>query len=294
MCTSPLNTKAILNIAAYRFVAVDQLPERREALSELCQNLNLKGSILLSTEGINLFLAGTEANITTFIRYLNEAPLFQALGMDSVPYKKSWSENQPFNRMLVKLKQEIIPLGLPEIQPSQHTAPALPPQLLKQWLDEGVEFTLLDTRNDYEIRLGTFEKATVLDLQHFRDFPSACAKQLPLEAKQKPLVMFCTGGIRCEKASVALEEQGYTQVYQLEGGILNYFEQCGGAHYTGDCFVFDKRVALDPNLEETKAALCYCCLNPLTEAEQQSPDYAIEVSCPYCVDRQKEEIVSKL
>jgi predicted sulfurtransferase len=282
-----LNTKTILNIAAYRFVAVDQLPERREALSVLCQNLSLKGSILLSTEGINLFLAGTEDNITAFITYLNEDLLFQPLGMANVTYKKSWSATQPFNRMLVKLKQEIIPLGLPEIQPSQHTAPALPPQLLKQWLDEGIDFTLLDTRNDYEIRLGTFEKATVLDLQHFRDFPSACEAQLPEEAKHKPMVMFCTGGIRCEKASVALEQQGYTQVYQLEGGILNYFEHCGGAHYKGDCFVFDKRVALDPNLEETQAALCYRCLNPLTEAEQQSPDYIVDVSCPYCVDRQK-------
>lgn len=287
MSANSLNNKTILNIAAYRFVAVDQLPERREALSELCQNLSLKGSILLSTEGINLFLAGTEANITAFISYLNENPLFQSLGMAAVPYKKSWSATQPFNRMLVKLKQEIIPLGLPEIQPSKHTAPALPPQLLKQWLDEGIDFTLLDTRNDYEIRLGTFEKATLLDLQHFRDFPSACAAQLPEEAKQKPLVMFCTGGIRCEKASVALEQQGYSQVYQLEGGILNYFEQCGGAHYTGDCFVFDKRVALNPSLEETEAALCYRCLNPLTEAEQQSPDYVIDVSCPYCADRQQ-------
>jgi UPF0176 protein len=232
-------------------------------------------------------LAGTEGNINAFIGYFNENPLFQPLGLANLTYKKSWSESQPFNRMLVKLKQEIIPLGLPEIQPSQHTAPALPPQLLKQWLDEGMEFTLLDTRNDYEIRLGTFEKATVLDLQHFRDFPSACAAQLPAETKQKPLVMFCTGGIRCEKASVALEQQGYNQVYQLEGGILNYFEQCGSAHYSGDCFVFDKRVALNPSLEETEATLCYCCLNPLSVAEQQSPDYVVEVSCPYCVGRQK-------
>jgi predicted sulfurtransferase len=285
MSANPLNNKSILNIAAYRFVTVDQLPERREALSTLCQNLSLKGSILLSSEGINLFLAGTENNINAFIRYLAENPLFEPLGMANTPYKKSWSQYQPFNRMLVKLKQEIIPLGLPEIQPSKHTAPALPPQLLKQWLDEGLEFTLLDTRNDYEIRLGTFEKATVLDLQHFRDFPSACKAQLTEETKQKPVVMFCTGGIRCEKASVALEQQGYSQVYQLEGGILNYFEQCGGAHYKGDCFVFDKRVALNPNLEETDAALCYRCLNPLTEAEQQSPDYVIDVSCPYCVNQ---------
>lgn len=277
--------KNILNIAAYHFVSVDCLSERREALTELCQNLSLKGSILLSTEGINLFLAGTEDTITTFIDYINHDPLFADLNMASVHIKKSWSESQPFNRMLVKLKQEIIPLGMPEIQPREHTAPALPPQILKEWLDTGKDFILLDTRNTYEKRLGTFEKATTLDLQHFRDFPEACATQLPSEAKQKPVVMFCTGGIRCEKASVALEQQGYQEVYQLEGGILNYFEQCGGAHYQGDCFVFDKRVALNPRLEETDAALCYGCLNPLTLTEQQSPDYDIGVSCPYCVNQ---------
>lgn len=279
--------KDILNIAAYRFVAIDYLPERRKALAELCQELSLKGSILLSHEGINLFLAGTNTAIESFIDYISHDPFFADLELKSMPIKKSWSENQPFNRMLVKLKQEIIPLGKPEIQPACHTSPALAPQTLKEWLDAGRDdFILLDTRNDYEVRLGTFEKATILkDLQHFRDFPEACVNQLPKEAKHKPVVMFCTGGIRCEKASVALEQQGYTEVYQLEGGILNYFEQCGGAHYQGDCFVFDKRVALNPSLEETDAVLCYGCLNPLTPTEQQSPAYDIGISCPYCVDR---------
>lgn len=279
--------KNILNIAAYYFVTIDRLDERRQELIKICSDLSLKGSILLSHEGINLFLAGTHTAIDTFLNYITHSPSFEDLGLGAMPIKKSWSESQPFNRMLVKLKQEIIPLGMPEIQPAQHTAPTLSPQTLKEWLDAGRDdFILLDTRNDYEVRLGTFEKATILkDLQHFRDFPEACAKQLPVEAKHKPVVMFCTGGIRCEKASVALEQQGYQEVYQLEGGILNYFEQCGGAHYQGDCFVFDKRVALNPNLEETDAALCYGCLNPLTPAEQQSPAYDIGVSCPYCVDR---------
>ncbi len=281
-----METKPVLNIAAYRFVSVDRLPERREALQVLCHNLALKGSILLSSEGINLFLAGSKSAITAFMDYLHQDPLFAELDMASTQYKQSWSESQPFNRMLVKLKQEIIPLGMPEIQPALHTAPTLSPHTLKEWLDNQRDFILLDTRNDYEVRLGTFEKATTLDgLEHFRDFPMACIHQLPEEVKQKPLVMFCTGGIRCEKASVALEQQGYQEVYQLEGGILNYFEQCGGAHYRGDCFVFDKRVALDPHLEETAAILCYNCQNPLLPAEQQSPDYVIEVSCPYCVNK---------
>lgn len=280
-----MNNKEILNIAAYRFVTVDALPERRQALREQCDALSLKGSILLSEEGINLFLAGAEQKIRAFIEYLGHSPLFASLGMATVKYKESWSQSQPFNRMLVKLKQEIISLGKPEIEPQKHTAQALPPEVLKQWLDEGRDFTLLDTRNDYETRLGTFVGAKVLNLQHFRDFPQICSSELPEDNKTKPLVMFCTGGIRCEKASVALEQQGYQEVYQLDGGILNYFEQCGGAHYEGDCFVFDKRVALNPALEETDTTQCYGCLSPLTIEEQQHPAYVPGISCHYCIDK---------
>ena len=273
----------ILNIAAYQFVDLDNLDQRRQALRDICAHLALKGSILLSKEGINLFLAGTEAAIRAFTDYLCTDPLFVALNMRDVTFKESWSDEQPFSRMLVKLKQEIIPLGDASIRPKAHTAPAISPEKLKAWLDEERDFTLLDTRNDYEVRVGTFDAATVLDLQNFRDFPESCADQLPDKTKDKPLVMFCTGGIRCEKASVALERQGYKEVYQLDGGILNYFEQCGGAHYQGDCFVFDKRVAVGADLAESNIVQCYLCQNPLSEAEQASTAYVAGVSCPYCI-----------
>ncbi len=272
----------ILNIAAYHFVDIDKLPERRQALRDTTVWLGLKGSILLSEEGINLFLAGTQSAIHEFIAYLHDDPLFIDLNMQHVVFKQSWSQEQPFSRMLVKLKKEIIPLGMLDIRPKQHTAPTISPHTLKQWLDEGRDFTLLDTRNDYEVRVGTFDNAVTLDLQQFRDFPQVCREQLPDEVKHKPLVMFCTGGIRCEKASVALEKQGHDEIYQLDGGILNYFEQCGGAHYHGECFVFDKRVALDPALAEAGTTQCYCCQNPLSIAEQQSPQYVPGQSCPYC------------
>lgn len=277
-------SETILNIAAYRFVEIDNLDERRAALRDICAKLALKGTILLSEEGINLFLAGIESNIRQFMQYLYESPLFMPLEIIKTKFKESWSDAQPFNRMLVKLKKEIIPLGKPNIKPHEHTAPALPPEALKQWLDDGKDFILLDTRNNYEVRLGTFKQAKTLDLDHFRNFPEACQQQLPTDSKEKPVVMFCTGGIRCEKASVALEQQGFQQVYQLEGGILNYFEHCGGAHYQGDCFVFDQRVAVNPELVETDVEQCFMCLNPLTVEEQQNPSYVPGVSCPYCVE----------
>ena len=277
-------SETILNIAAYRFVEIDNLDERRAALRDICAKLALKGTILLSEEGINLFLAGIESNIRQFMQYLYESPLFMPLEIIKTKFKESWSDAQPFNRMLVKLKKEIIPLGKPNIKPHEHTAPALPPEALKQWLDDGKDFILLDTRNNYEVRLRTFKQAKTLDLDHFRNFPEACQQQLPTDSKEKPVVMFCTGGIRCEKASVALEQQGFQQVYQLEGGILNYFEHCGGAHYQGDCFVFDQRVAVNPELVETDVEQCFMCLNPLTVEEQQNPSYVPGVSCPYCVE----------
>jgi RluA family pseudouridine synthase len=152
---------------------------------------------------------------------------------------------------------------------------------LKQWLDEGRPVTLLDTRNDYEIKLGTFKGAVAAGISHFREFPEA-VRRLPDAMKQAPVVMFCTGGIRCEKAGPLMEREGFQQVFQLEGGILKYFEECGGAHYDGDCFVFDQRVGVDPALQEAESTLCFACLSPLTTDEQQDARYVSGVSCPYC------------
>ncbi|MCA9173161.1 MAG: sulfurtransferase [Planctomycetales bacterium] len=266
----------ILNIAAYHFVPLDELAERRAALLELCRHLDLRGTILLAPEGINLFLAGTVAGVEEFLATLKRQPEFTELVV-----KRSYSRRQPFRRLLVRLKKEIIAFGVPEVDPHKASSPKLSPETLKQWLDEGRDIELLDVRNDYEIEVGTFVGATAIGLGHFRDFPAATA-QLPESWKQKPVVMFCTGGIRCEKAGPFMEQQGFEEVYQLDGGILNYFELCGGAHYRGDCFVFDHRVALAPDLSETEHAMCFTCQAVLTKEEQLSPMYVPGVCCPFC------------
>ena len=152
-------------------------------------------------------------------------------------------------------------------------------------LDDGEEVLILDTRNEYECRIGTFEDAMELDIRSFRDFPRAIS-EMPDELKDKPVVMCCTGGIRCEKASVVMMEAGFSNVKQLKGDILGYFEEVGGAYWNGDCFVFDRRVAVNPNLEETEVVQCYACREPLLVEEQENSEYVIAKSCPYCSGRQ--------
>lgn len=238
----------ILNIAAYRFVALDHLPQLRAAFKARGEELGLKGTILVAGEGINLFLAGAVANVEAFLEALLTDARFA-----SIEIKRSWSAGQPFHRLLVKIKREIVSMHHPEIDPCETPAPRLAPQELKRWLDEGRAVVLLDTRNQFEVDLGTFENTLSLGLKSFSDFPRA-TPALPEELKGRPIVTFCTGGIRCEKAAPWLISQGFREVYQLEGGILNYFEQCGGAHFRGECFVFDQRVALDPGLRQTGTA----------------------------------------
>jgi UPF0176 protein len=184
----------------------------------------------------------------------------------------------------VKIKKEIIAFGVEGIDPARRPTAKLPARTLKQWLDEGRPITLLDTRNDYEVRMGTFRGALPAHIDHFREFPDA-VKRLPEELKDRPIVMFCTGGIRCEKAGPLMEREGFKHVHQLEGGILKYFEECGSAHYDGECFVFDRRVGVDPSLQQTKSALCFNCQMPLTEAEQRDPRYVPDISCPHCFEK---------
>lgn len=277
-----------VNISAYKFVDLDDLPTRRETLLELCQSLRLKGTILLSQEGINLFVAGTRESIDRLVAYFEATEEYRGL-----PYKESLSDDQPFTRMLVRIKKEIITFGVPGIRPHERTSPKLPAAELKQWLDEGKDLVLLDVRNDYEVELGTFSGATHLNIDHFREFPQA-VDRLPSEARKKPVVMFCTGGIRCEKAGPFLEQAGFSEVYQLDGGILKYFETCGSAHYQGECFVFDKRVAVDPSLEETDTQQCYRCQHPLTVDDQKSAQYVPGQSCPYCYRSPEEKMRERL
>jgi predicted sulfurtransferase len=229
-------------IAFYRFVGLNDLPEHRKYFKELCLRLGMKGTILLSPEGINSTVVGSVPSIAEFRATLESHPIWRGL-----EYKESFCAKVPFTRMLVKLKKEIIPVGDPSIQPAEWTAPRLSPVELKKWLDEGKDFTLVDTRNEYEIAHGTFDQALNLHLDHFREISNKM-EGLSEELKSRPVVMFCTGGIRCEKATAVAQQKGFQDLYQLDGGILKYFEQCGGSHYRGNCFVFDYRVAVDQDL----------------------------------------------
>ena len=279
---------AVTNISTYRFAELTGLKDLRESLITDCKAWGLKGTILLSTEGINLFVAGAAESIDLLLAKLRAIP-----GLEGLEPKTSISDKQPFNRMLVRLKKEIISFGMEGIRPADYTSPKLPPAELKRWLDEGRPVTLLDTRNDYEVKLGTFKGALVPHINTFREFPAAVRK-LPEELKEQPVVMFCTGGIRCEKAGPFMEREGYRNIYQLDGGILKYFEECGGEHYEGECFVFDQRVGVDPGLRESDHAVCYACQTPLDAADQEDPRYVEGVSCPYCFVSAPERMAERI
>ena len=278
--SSMLETETYVNIAGYRFIDLPDRDELRAPFLEICLKLELKGTVLLSPNGINFFVAGTHEAVEQFVSFLETDERFQDIALHI-----SYSEYQPFKRMLVRLKNEIISLGMDEIKPAERKGQYIQPKEFKKWLDEGKEVMILDTRNDYELRVGTFENAIDLDIKSFREFPQA-TKKLEQD-KTTPVVMFCTGGIRCEKASVVMENQGWENVYQIKGGILGYFKECGGAHWNGDCFVFDKRVSVNTELEESDHVLCFECRNPLSVEEQKSEDYVIEQYCPYCIDKKK-------
>jgi UPF0176 protein len=279
---------AVTNISTYRFAELTGLKDLREALIADCKAWELKGTILLSTEGINLFVAGAAESIEWLLVKLREIP-----GLEGLEPKVSLSDKQPFNRMLVRIKREIISFGMESIRPANYTSPKISATELKRWLDEGLPVTLLDTRNDYEVKLGSFKGALIPHINTFREFPAAVRK-LPTDLKDQPVVMFCTGGIRCEKAGPFMEQQGFNQIYQLDGGILKYFEECGGEHYDGECFVFDQRVGVDPGLCETGAAVCFACQAPLDAADQQDSRHVEGVSCPHCFKSAPERMAERI
>src|SRR3569833_1097666 len=283
-----MRTMRIVNIAAYKFLPLTDLRSLRARLQTLCRDADLKGTILLSHEGINLFVAGVAANIERLLAELRSWP-----GLADLQPKLSETDHQPFRRMLVRLKKETIAFGVEGIDPSRRTSPKLSARELKRWLDEGRPVTLLDTRNDYEVKLGTFKNAVPIGIDQFRDFPQGVAR-LPPELKKQPIVVFCTGGIRCEKAGPYMEREGFESVFQLDGGILKYFEEVCGEHYEGECFVFDQRVGLDPTLHETGSSQCFNCQSPLSAADQQHPHYVPGKSCPYCFKTSQELRASAL
>ena len=278
-----MEEEEIVNIAGYRFVNLDDRDELRQPFRFICEKLNLKGTIILSRNGINFFLAGNKKSIDSYIEFLESDKRFT-----DIPLKISYTDYQPFRRMLVRLKKEIISLGLDEVRPAEFTAPNIKPQDFKNMLDNNEDILILDTRNDYETRVGLFENAIDLNLSTFRDFPEAIS-DLPEEYKTKQIVMYCTGGIRCEKASVVMMNAGFENVKQLEGGILGYFEETDGSYWNGDCFVFDQRVAVDTDLNETEYSMCFACREPLTKKERRSNDYKFDSYCPYCVEKNKND-----
>ncbi len=229
-----------LNIAGYKFVTFHDLSQLRINWLEVCEQLHLKGTIILSPEGINVALTGCIAEVTTFKAMIASDEYFS-----DISFRESYSSVSPFKRLKVKIKKEIITLRRPEIRPEIKRAPSISPEQFKQWLDEERVLTVLDTRNNYEIEFGTFVGATRLNVDDFSELPGVVDQLLT----DKPIVMFCTGGVRCEKAGLYLANKGFPEVYQLEGGILNYFSRVGAAHYSGNCFVFDERVALKPDLQ---------------------------------------------
>ena len=274
-----MNKNLFLNIAGYKFEQIDSLDTLIPEFQKKCDELELKGSVYLSPKGINFSISGTEENIGKYINFMESDSRFL-----NIPLKRTYSETQPFRRMKVRLKKEIISLGRDDINPRELTGEYVTPQELLNMYENNDDVVVLDTRNEYETRVGLFENAVDLQLDTFRDFPKAI-EQLPEEYKDKQIVMYCTGGIRCEKASAVMLKAGFTDVKQLKGGVLDYFKETGGKYWNGDCFVFDERVALDKDLNETEYIYCYICREPLSAEEKASPDFKINEYCPYCVKK---------
>ena len=245
----------VVNIAAYKFVTFDADAGSRSRFLAQCTQLGLKGTILLSPEGINLFLAGAREAIDSFLAWLKADARFA-----DIEVKESGSATQPFKRMLVKLKPEIITMRHPLIKPELGRAPAVAPVTLKRWLDAGCDdagrpVVMVDTRNGFEVDVGTFDGVVDYRIEKFSEFPALIERRRG-DFEGKTVVTFCTGGIRCEKAAIHMREVGFESVYQLDGGILKYFEEVGNMHYRGACFVFDERRGVDAELAPLTAVTC--------------------------------------
>jgi UPF0176 protein len=243
----------ILNISCYKFVALPDAQDLRQPCLDNAMARQLKGTILIAEEGINFFLAGSADDVHGFVDWLRSDARFA----DLAP-KESWSDTQPFRKMLVKVKNEIIRMNHPSIRPAEGRAPAVTPATAKRWLDQGHDdegrpVVTLDTRNQFEVDAGTFKNTINWGITKFTEFPDAVQAHLD-ELQDKTVISFCTGGIRCEKAAIYMRNAGLPHVYQLEGGILKYFEEVGNDHYDGGCFVFDERRAVGADLSATGLA----------------------------------------
>jgi len=270
--------------AMYKFVRLENFEELRQPLQQTMEDNGVKGTLLLANEGINGTVAGSREGIDALLNWLQ-----QDERLADIVYKESFDESMPFYRTKVKLKKEIVTMGVEGIDPRKVVGTYVKP---KDWnaLIQDPEVFVVDTRNDYEIEIGTFEGAVNPNTETFREFPDYVAKNMD-PAKHKKVAMFCTGGIRCEKSTAFMKEQGFEEVYHLEGGILKYLEEVPEEETTwqGDCFVFDNRVAVNHKLEKSIYDQCHACRMPITEEDKQSEHYVMGVSCHHCIDKMTDE-----
>lgn len=268
----------------YKFVDLADFQALQQSLSDECLSWGLKGTILLAHEGINGTIAGCRKGIDALLAYLKKDPrLFD------IAHKESFSHELPFRRMKVRLKREIVSMGQPGVEPSRWSGSYVKPEDWNSIVSDP-DVVVLDARNDYEVGIGTFEGAINPSTETFREFPGYVQGTLDPE-KHKKVAMFCTGGIRCEKASAYLLDLGFDEVYQLQGGILKYLETVPleESLWKGECFVFDDRVAVDHRLEVGSYRQCYACRRPLSSDDLASPHYQEGRSCPHCIDKLSED-----
>ncbi|BFM15199.1 rhodanese-related sulfurtransferase [Maricurvus nonylphenolicus] len=274
----------IVVAALYKFVSLPDYQELQEPLLAYCVEQGIKGTLLLAAEGINGTVAGSREGIDNLLAYLKADERLAELS-----HKESFYEALPFYRMKVKLKKEIVTMGVEGIDPRHVVGTYVKP---KDWnaLISDPDVVLVDTRNDYEVELGTFKNAVNPKTDSFREFPDYVADNMD-PAKQKKVAMFCTGGIRCEKSTAFMKEQGFDEVYHLEGGILQYLEDVPEEEslWQGECYVFDNRVAVNHQLERGSYDLCHGCRLPITEADKASEHYIEGVTCPRCYESQTPE-----
>ncbi len=267
--------------AFYKFVSLPHFQDLRAPLVRQCRRLKLKGTILLAQEGINATVSGREEALHTLISYLSDD-----LELGEITPKFSICDSNPFFRMKVRLKNEIVTMGVPDIDPNRCVGAYVEPDEWNSLIDDPA-VTVIDTRNRYETRIGTFPNAIDPQTDSFREFPDFVKTELNPH-KHKKLALFCTGGIRCEKATSYLLDQGFDQVFHLRGGILNYLEKTpdNQNRWLGDCFVFDQRVSVDTTLARGTFSMCHACRTPLTEEDQLDPLYEEGVACPHCAPTQ--------
>ncbi|MGQ8363863.1 rhodanese-related sulfurtransferase [Glaciecola sp. 1036] len=274
--------------AMYKFVALEDYKQIRAPLREFMESHNIKGTLLLAKEGINGTVSGSQEDINALLAYLNEDDR-----ISPISHKFSWHDEQPFYRTKVKLKKEIVTMGVEGIDPLQVVGTYVKP---KDWnaLISDPEVFVVDTRNDYEIEIGTFKHAVNPHTDSFREFPEYVAQNMD-PAKHKKVAMFCTGGIRCEKSTAYMKSQGFEEVYHLEGGILQYLEDVPkqDSLWEGDCFVFDNRVAVNHDLEKSDYDQCYGCRLPITDEDKQSEFYEAGVTCPKCYGTHTDEQLAR-